>query len=175
MCFLDQSRRYFGFGVAFLFILVACSDADPQDQGEGQFSESDARSRSGASEGAQGAQSSAQAATNVYRLLTGVRSNYGSAEDLAAACIDKLQFHEQMTESRVINAREIAVPVSSVIDYSSVVPVKRANKKIIKRSPENGVEFEPEEETYYTEEYEEISGSFEISGICIGTEYILDF
>jgi hypothetical protein len=109
----------------------------------------------------------------VYRLLTSVANYTPDLSSVSNLCIRSKNFHLSIPQGRIASAREISIPVRE--ETYEKVNVERSEPKIVtKQESKYGIKFEPETETVYVRKLVEETQMRVISGLCIGSEYILD-
>lgn len=161
--------KYFAiFGILFL---VSCKET-ATDSSSGLSSQSVVNSESGLLN--QSAKSDATVINNnIYRHLTAVRTRYSDKRILGVACVEQLGFRNEMTPNRVIQGRQIEIPIDTTV-YNPTVNVTRSSSVQIQPPPSNGLVFKPQIETVYRTSRETLQGAYRVVGTCIGSEYITE-
>jgi hypothetical protein len=153
--------------ISIIFTLVACGvNEKPPTENEG-FSEI------GKNLNADQTSNVAPVQTNVYRLLTAVRTKIGNKSILTVACEQELGFKRQMTGSKVSQAREINIPISATV-YDPVVYVTRYRVELVQPPSVNGIVFNSEQKQVPYTVQEALPGPHYVEGSCLGSEYIIE-
>jgi len=153
--------------IFIIFTLVACGVNEKQPSEKEGFSETEKNLNPDPSSNGVPVQ------TNVYRLLTAVRTKIGNKSILTVACEQELGFQRQMTGSKVTQAREINIPISATV-YDPVVYVTRYRVERVQPPSVNGIVFNSEEKQVPYTVQEALPGAHYVEGSCLGSEYIIE-
>lgn len=153
--------------ILIIFTLVACGVNEKPPSAKEGFSEIEKNLNPGPSSNGVPIQ------TNVYRLLTAVRTKIGNNSILTVACEQQLGFNRQMTGRKVVQAREIDIPISATV-HNPFVYVTRYRIERVQPEPVNGIVFNAEERHVPYKVQEELPGSHYVEGSCLGSEYITE-
>jgi len=112
--------------------------------------------------------------TSIYRYLSAIAEAYPNKDELTNLCIRKHGFRLQLPEANIKTAHDIRLPASEEWIENQQVE-RQVYKTIIVQPPSvNGIIMKPLEKQvpYTVTENQEVRRT--ISGVCIGTEYILE-
>jgi hypothetical protein len=117
--------------------------------------------------------SPAKPKTSIYRYLSGLENAYPNNEMLADLCIRKHGFYSDLPTQSVKSARDIRLPVTKKWTEIGNVRTTRYRTVMVQPREINGIIMKPDEvrEPYVV--IEERTIAKRISGMCIGSEYIL--
>jgi hypothetical protein len=110
---------------------------------------------------------------NIYRHLTAVRTTNSDKQILGLACVNQLDFRNEMPTNKVLQGRQIEIPIDANIT-NPTVNVTRSRTVQTQPPPSNGMIFKPQVETVYYTSRETLPGTFRVIGSCIGSEYITE-
>jgi hypothetical protein len=112
--------------------------------------------------------------TSIYRHLSGLENVYPNEDLLTDLCIRKHGFKLDLPVQSIRSARNIELPVSE--KWIETEEVKRTEyKTVLERPPAlNEVILKPVKKRVPYTVTENVDVTKEISGVCVGSEYILE-
>lgn len=118
--------------------------------------------------------SSPTSGTSIYRYLSAIADEYPNRDDLVNLCIERHGFKLHLPKASIRSAHNIRLPVSKEWIENKQVVGKEYKTIIVQPPPVNGIILQPiERQVPYTVTKNEESRK-NVSGTCIGTEYILE-
>ena len=111
---------------------------------------------------------------SLHRHLTAISDERPSKQALTDLCIQKYGFSIESPQASIKSAQSIRIPAYDSTTTYQIEDVTKQKKVIRQPPPQNGIIFDPiEEDVFYTEK-ENVARRTITTGVCIGTEYILD-
>jgi hypothetical protein len=112
--------------------------------------------------------------TSIYRYLSGLENAYPNKELLTDLCIRKHGFHQDLPVQGIKAARDVRLPVAE--EWTEARSMKTTKHRSVTVQPQevggNIMKSEEVREPYTVTEVKSIAKR--ISGICIGSEYIVE-
>lgn len=116
--------------------------------------------------------------TRIYRHLTSVFNATPDDGTVADLCMRSLGFKTQLPEAKISLARDISLPVREDSSKEVTIDVPIAKRKVETYQPPsiNGIimNTETRETVTYEHTTKTVTRNQIVSGLCVGTEYILE-